>query len=421
MDFSTTSGFCLPLAKAELLGEKLASSIVRHWRPTSVRLPAKVPRAQRERIEDAIVKRHLAAIEQGAPLSRRALAKELEIGPNTVQRVLKARGLVQGGIENFSPDAAKVYAVLNRHIPVDGRRAVPLADMANVVGLPSSDLLSVLKRLSEVKGGFTVTETDVPSGTGTRLLVIGRGRHRRKESDLQWLKRAELARSAPHRSAARPSQNHYSYWVTLAVPETVQRDLLAVIMIAGGSRNVVYWKDFIEASCGLHDIGSLALHGADRGAIVTVVQSALRMRQDDIARALRSAERWFVEPNVRASGKGVLRLAQKLIGLNEEDVSLQTIMVTWAEEVGYVDRIVGQDLVGRSLEVAEMFLSSRSISDDEIESMLMKALQPSLPRTAINAPAPHSDHPENSYFEEHPDDAGYIYPLEDYSDEPDEW
>lgn len=355
-EYARNNNIDLSLKDAEALGEKIAISICKNWKPTAVRKPPKIGRARRDARDLQIARRYQESLKAGKPLSRRVLATEFGVGANTVQRILNKFGFVDSA-QDLSPPARALKAVLDYYVPVDARRAFDLAELTAAAEIAEPFGPDIVEELNETRCGYLITDTPVASGRGSRLVVVSRGRKKRtirtdgkavEQQPLEWLSHAEKLRFKPGRSPQRPPQWYYCFGVEPVGAGMIECDILSAVRVSYGSRNLADWRRFIEASVSLTGGSKLRLENKDRDAILTVIQSATRLDKDSLPDSLALAKDWPPDRDVRKVAGELIELAISMMSLVDSDpLQLVAALNEWMARTGYRDRIDSGDLLNR--------------------------------------------------------------------------
>lgn len=327
----------------------LAASIMKNWDQAKARPAPKVSRADRA-VNDLKI---LAAIhnEGGDPRSVRDVAKLLNVSPAKVQRVRKANGLT-GHAKALSDQAKAILAIADAYVPPDGMRAMDLLRLINAADIEREDAARIMEEINQSPVSTQLLMTNTRSYLGATWVVVGRGRKRTETQMLDWLARAETARVAPRRDMMRMDQRRYVVDIGQPVSNPTMRDLRAVYEVTFATRSLNYWRQYVYASID-------SSPEIDRDAIVTVIQSMLRLEDADIFNGLYRAEKWVIDNNTRQICQQLFDITRHMIS-GVASYGYKEVIDDWCTEAAYRPRIAAGLLPGRTTDCFDAIMADYS-------------------------------------------------------------
>ena len=370
------SGQYLPQHDIELMARQIATGLRRNWLSRNERTPPKEGRAKRTLKEQRVLQILSDAEKKGEVLSRRKLAGRCGISTTRLQRILTRHGRT-GSTEfgNLRTHARRLAKLVCQYMPVDGKRIFGRDRLAAAAQISISELASAISEINGSDSGIALVEAKAIAPDGQVWVVGSRGRRREPASLMQWFAEQETVRINDHRGAQRPSQHIYLPWVETFVDGAVERDIASVIHIQNGTFDLGQWSRFIEASVSLDDTYPISTAGHDRAALVTVVQSALRLQGTEFVQTLSNARSWPEGADLQKAAAEIFDLARTLILDDYSNVG--ELLAHWSRTVAYLERISDGDLLGRNRARAEDLLDMAvELDEPEFADVLFGIDQP---------------------------------------------
>lgn len=265
--------------------------------------------------------------------------------------------------KKLTPEARRLAAVLAGEVPVDGKRAFDLGQLCAAAFLDVQISRKIFDEISGAGVAMQIWVSGIPAYGQHPWVVAVRGRRKSVAVLERWLQKADERRCLPTRHPMRPDQRCFIVEPRPALIGPEYSDLYSVIAVREGTRSLTQWRRFVHASIPAHPEIDEVETLVDKEAIVTAVQSALRL-DTELQPLLGKAGHWVQDLGSRQAAIRVLGIANFLIstaGLRTDALALRE----WADETGYLHGIRNGELPGRNFEVAEDILNEEEINVDE--------------------------------------------------------
>lgn len=391
-----------PGSKRKIVAGKVAKSIAGGFDLAKVRAKPKQSRAEKA-LRDRQIEKYYHGAEGTARPSCADIATKFGISRTAAHRILRAAKLLpdnKSHLDDFSEDTKRLLELLDRCFPYQRYRLLSSGDLKATLGFDRQATLSVIELLSKHNHTVQIIDTDRSTGRGdgSSWLVIQRGKIKSEKALLDWaLAKIDLMKTDPR------GRSDQSAIFRLANPiiheNSVFSDLCTVLLIASGSENLNVWSKFVQASTTIEKAETGAIYVQDTGAILTVVNGAIR-RQCIDDRILDMHD-WLPREADRAGAKKLFELVDKL--RTGTFFPAADCLSVWIESVSYRTRISCGELSGRNVSDLNILDRCREIDDfEELFEMLAAAAKE---QGIESDPDEIIDH---KYL-----DDGYIYPIDD--------
>lgn len=308
--------------------------------------------------------------------SIRAVAKRLAVPKSLVQKALVTSGLSRPWEGRISPQSSRLMRVIGEYAPVDGKRIFDRAELFAAAGIADDDAL--LEEINSAKISTLIHDTGHPSCRGSTWVVVSRGRKPPLTKVMTWFTAAETARNRGDRNPLAPDQRKYVLDPQPAASGLEERDIAAVISVANNSRRLSDWRRYFEATIPADFIDREFI---DREAILTVVQSALRLTNRPLLE--HTPWTWIADNFTRELAESHFQGIQDLQWFGPGE--LPDMLEYWARETSLKDRIEGGSLPGRSYARFVVLFEACRVGEQEFFEGLFDLHQEHEPEAARDA------------------------------------